>query len=500
VRAIFARLFEAPAEAGGRPVVRVRAPLVAALSAPVAMLEGDQGAAWLEQAGFVRPRQVAGQLWVMRQKAWGPFGWRADGAQRALAGELMEAAAQSPDPVRAVAYLTRLVTTVGDRPWFWRMLSDNLSAARLVAQLCGTSEVLGGIVSREPQVVGRLLSSGSVVARRSAGEVSGALEERLRAALDPGEVMRVVSRFVQEEQLRIGLHELGGAVGIEQTMAQLTWLAEAAVDQVVRLVAGDAGSLCVVALGKLGGRELTFGSDLDLMFVCEGSSQAAVRPVQRLLRELGGISTGGALYEVDTRLRPSGGQGALVVPLEALEAYHTSGHAGLWERQAMLKARPLSGGAALRSGFEAARRRVVFDAALPDDAAAQIAAMREKMREAAGVAELGPDTFDVKSSVGGIVDLEFLVQSAQLVHRVEGRGTLEAMAGLERAGVAGAWRERAHDYVWLRRLEARLRLERLGGSAILRRGECAALARQMGLAGDVGGEALWKLLAALAEL
>jgi [glutamine synthetase] adenylyltransferase / [glutamine synthetase]-adenylyl-L-tyrosine phosphorylase len=493
VRAIFSRLFEAPAEAGGRPVVRVRAPLVAALSAPVAMLEGEQGAAWLEQAGFERPRQVAGQLWVMRQKAWGPFGWRADGAQRALAGELMEAAAQSPDPVRAVAYLTRLVTTVGDRPWFWRMLSDNLSAARLVAQVCGASEILGGIVSREPQVVGRLLSSGSVVERASGEEVSAALEERLRGAKDPGESMQILHRFVQEEQLRIGLHELGGAVGITQTMAQLSWLAEVTVAATVRLVAGaQAPRLCVLALGKLGGGELTFGSDLDLLFVSEGPSQGLVRAVQRVLRELGGISTGGALYEADTRLRPGGRQGSLVVPVDELEAYYTTGHAGLWERQAMLKARPLTGSSALQAEVEAMRRRVVFDAALPEDATAQIVAMRARMRE--GMAELGADAFDVKGSAGGIVDIEFAVQAAQLEHRVEGRGTLAAIEGLIGARAPGAWHDLSLDYVWLRRLEARLRLERLGGSAVLRRESCGALARQMGLVGEDGAQALWALV------
>jgi glutamate-ammonia-ligase adenylyltransferase len=501
VRAIFGRLFEAPAEACGRPVLRVRAPLVAALSAPVEVLEGEQGAAWLEQAGFARPRQVAGQLWVMRRKAWGPFGWRADGAQRALAGELMEAAAQSPDPVRAVAYLTRLVTAVGDRPWFWRLLSDNLSAARLVAQVCGASEVLGGIVAREPQVVVRLLSSGSVVARESAAAMRGALAERLSGALDPGEAMRVIHRFVQEEQLRIGLHELGGAVGIEQTVAQLSWLAEAALLEALAVSAGGEapGELCVVALGKLGGGELTFGSDLDVMCVSEGASQPVVRLAQRLLRELEGISTGGALYEVDTRLRPSGRQGALVVPLDELELYHTSGHAGLWERQAMIKARALTGSAALRERFEEVRRRVVFEQEVPRDVEAQLDRMRARMREAAGVEGLGREVFDVKQSVGGIVDIEFAVQGAQLVRGVEGRGTLEALERLERLdGPESVWRSMGLDYSWLRRVEARLRLERLGGRAVVRRGECAGLARQLGYGEEAGGaEALWARFEAL---
>jgi glutamine synthetase adenylyltransferase len=115
------------------------------------------------------------------------------------------------------------------------------------------------------------------------------------------------------------------------------------------------------------------------------------------------------------------------------------------------------------------------------------------------VAGLGREVFDVKQSVGGIVDIEFAVQGAQLVRGVEGRGTLEALERLERLdGPESVWRSMGLDYSWLRRVEARLRLERLGGRAVVRRGECAGLARQLGYGEEAGGaEALWARFEAL---
>jgi glutamate-ammonia-ligase adenylyltransferase len=186
----------------------------------------------------------------------------------------------------------------------------------------------------------------------------------------------------------------------------------------------------VVGYGKLGGLELGYGSDLDLVFMhdSEGAEQSTdgERPLEnglffaRLARRLGHLlstpTTSGVLYEVDTRLRPSGKGGLLVASLQAFATYQRD-EAWTWEHQALLRARAVAGDPGVREGFEAIRRETLMHAVRRDDLKERVAGMRDRMRRE--LADGGPDRFDIKQDRGGIADIEFLVQYLVLAHAGE---------------------------------------------------------------------------------
>jgi glutamate-ammonia-ligase adenylyltransferase len=515
VSAIFSRLFEDPDDRSPeRPTLREASPLGldVALSFPV---EGAQRAALLvalRRAGFTRPRDALTQLDVLSSKDHGPFSTSSRTPQMARLGRfLLDACAASFDPGRALTFVTRLITTIGPRDWFYSMLADNPHTARLIVHVFGSSPALGAILLREPNVIGQLLSHDTAAPNRPHPALAADLERRLVDARDPGHRRGRLLRFQQEETLRIALHTAGGACHIRDTLAQLSSLAELSLDALMRDVwsevrarlpdpdaapALDDLGFCVVAMGKLGGRELGFGSDLDLFFVYDEEAgvglthEVYARLARRLMRRLSSVGEGGRLYEVDARLRPSGRQGALVVSLDALRDYHSS-LAGLWERQALIKARALTGAPNLRARFDALRREVAFARPLPDTLRAQLATMRRRMRSAAN---LGPG-FDVKRSPGGIIDVEFTTQLIQLElggvlddPALRSPSTERALRALARSDRARSrypeldFSALARDYLALRRLEAGLTIVGEPHQSTLPSAEAerAALARLLG--------------------
>jgi glutamate-ammonia-ligase adenylyltransferase len=182
----------------------------------------------------------------------------------------------------------------------------------------------------------------------------------------------------------------------------------------------------LLALGRLGGRELSYHSDLDLVLVYEGDAddsraeadnrQAFSDLARRVIRAAGGHGPHGRLYAVDMRLRPTGGSGSLAVPLAEFERYYAGGGAQVWERQALTKARVVVGEAAFRTAVEAAARRAAFEQPNGPQLAADVRAMRERIEAGHGR--------DLKRGLGGIVDVEFVVQLLQLRHAA-GRPALQ---------------------------------------------------------------------------
>jgi glutamate-ammonia-ligase adenylyltransferase len=253
-------------------------------------------------------------------------------------------------------------------------------------------------------------------------------------------------------------------------------------------------------MGKLGGRELGYHSDLDVIFVHDAGDPAwwrertvpgelFTRIAQRTISVLQTPTAEGVAYRIDTRLRPSGNQGALVTSLEAFEAYHRTS-AALWERQALVKARVVSGPPDLRERLEAAIAGFVYGRGLTGEEAAALREMRARIAEERGAHRSGE--VNIKTDPGGLVDVEFAVQMLQLRHghaepRVRRRGTRRALDALAACGLLDAESARALRDGWdfLRALEGRLRIERdqpveafAADPATL-----ASLAQRMGFAG-----------------
>jgi glutamate-ammonia-ligase adenylyltransferase len=312
--------------------------------------------------------------------------------------------------------------------------------------------------------------------------------------------------------LRIAIHDIAGAIPLASVAAQLSALAEVLLERALALAEEEAAAkgrlpperLCVIAMGKLGGRELGYHSDLDLVFLYrdpKGTERQGdhARLAQRLMSFLQMPLREGLLYKIDTRLRPSGNQGALVTTASGFLRYHTGGGDGaapvrsqLWERQALLRARFVAGDATL---FEDVRERVFAAAAYdrPGDVAALAAEIR-RMRERIE-AEIGKESTrgpNPKAGRGGLIDVEFAAQFLQLAHGhahpgVRTPSTPAALAALREEGLLreSQFEALARGYEFLRRLELRLRIVHDFTVDHLPHGRALQqLARRLGYLGD----------------
>jgi glutamate-ammonia-ligase adenylyltransferase len=231
-------------------------------------------------------------------------------------------------------------------------------------------------------------------------------------------------------------------------------------------------------MGKLGGDELNYNSDLDIVFLYDAGDEGwwsvhvpglapheyMARVAQRTISALQTPTQEGIAYKIDTRLRPSGNQGALVSSLASFEHYHATS-AALWERQALAKARVVTGPPTLRARIAAAIDHVVYGRGLGDDEVADMAAMRGRIADERGADDAGD--VNIKTDWGGLVDVEFVVQMLQLRHghdrpRLRVRSTRDGLAALVAEGLLAEADGRAliEGYGFLRAVEGRMRIER----------------------------------------
>ena len=244
-------------------------------------------------------------------------------------------------------------------------------------------------------------------------------------------------QFQQGQMLRVAAAEISGALPLMRVSDHLSWIAEATLVQALECsrqdmverhgeLPPDAG-LAIVAYGKLGGIELNYGSDLDLVFLHRGQgesdgrrsldvTQYAIRWVQRLIHWVTTQTGAGRAYEIDTRLRPSGRSGLLVTSIQAFENYQQT-QAWTWEHQALCRARVVAGDPALAEAFTAIRRETLSRPRDVDALRSAVVDMRERLRKEWLRPE--PGIFDLKQSPGGMMDLEFLVQYLLLRHAPE---------------------------------------------------------------------------------
>jgi [glutamine synthetase] adenylyltransferase / [glutamine synthetase]-adenylyl-L-tyrosine phosphorylase len=261
----------------------------------------------------------------------------------------------------------------------------------------------------------------------------------------------------------------------------------------------------VLGMGKLGRRALSYNADLDLIFVYDGTTDAAsgisvheyiTKLAQRLLVVLQLTTREGYVYRIDTRLRPSGSHGPLVTSLQAFREYHRTASA-LWERQALISARGTVGDGALIAEVESVTEGFVYGRGLGDEDVAEIARMRTRMEQE--LARESAGRWDLKTGRGGLVDVEFVTEMLQLRHghdhpRVRRRRTEDALDALREEGLLA---ERHHGvlldgYRFLRRVESRLRIEQDQAVHALDPGDrkLAALARRLGYDGPDAAERL----------
>lgn len=366
---------------------------------------------------------------------------------------IMQQALERTEPSETLVRCLALVRSVAGRSGYLQVLGDQPAALARLVKLFSESRWLANFVLRQPMVIDELLiGPGAVLYPDSEAVRTNVLEqlERLRDA-DLEVQMDSLRHYRQSREMRLACARLDGTLTLMQVSDQLSWLAEALIEVVLELVwaplaarhgkprccpnsdeptCSRATSLGIVAYGKLGGLELGFGSDLDLVFLhdsCGGSQQTDgeksidnsmfyARLAQKFVHFMSTATPAGVLYEIDLRLRPNGSSGVLVTGMEAFGNYQR-GDAWTWEHQALMRARMVLGSESLRQQFEQTRLGVLAQRRSASELREAVASMRERMRVSLGSNK--SDSMHLKQDAGGVADIEFIVQYLVLAHSAE---------------------------------------------------------------------------------
>lgn len=408
----------------------------------------------------------------------------------AIAPKLLQTIGATPDPDSTLVDLSKVSDSLGGKGVLWELFSFNPPSLQLYVRLCGATPYLSGILTSNPGMLDELMDSLVLDKLPKFAGLERTLEDLLRGAED---VEPILHGFKNSLHLRVGVRDILGKEDIRNTHQALSDIAEVCVKAIAareydKLAAkygtptmppgdreGQACELIILAMGKLGGREPNYHSDLDVVFLYEadGVTRQPLRSRseltttnqhffsqlgQRIIKVINQWGPHGRLYEVDARLRPTGKSGSLAMALDEFARYFASGAGQLWERQALCKARPICGSARGCRATMQVVRRIIVDAAWQPACVEQMRAMRRKLEETASPRNL-------KRGPGGTVDVEFVVQMLQLKHAAEVPemlvpGTLDAIDALLDAHLLGEEAAAAleQSYRFLRRVEARLRL------------------------------------------
>lgn len=407
---------------------------------------------------------------------------------------VVEALAAAADPDLAVRSLRRLADAEG-ADLLQRLRTHAGLRGRLLA-LLGASAALGEHLARHSADASLLDDDSLLTSRPSAY----GLRRALLAAVAGGgaEGLRLAFR---RQQLLLAARDLTGQLLLDDVAAELADLAAAALEGALAVAAGELGPghapvrLAILGLGKCGGHELNYASDVDVVFVAEaadGAEAAALRTATRLAETVMAIcgqgGPDGAMFPVDAALRPEGRAGPLVRTLASHRAYYER-WARTWEFQALLKARPVAGDIELGDRWCAEVAPLVWSAAGRDSFVADVQAMRRRVERSLPAAEADRQ---LKLGPGGLRDVEFAVQLLQMVHgRVDetlrSGSTLLALQALRDGGYVGRAdaHQLAESYRWLRLVEHRLQLQRLRRTHTVPRDPSGArwLARAVGYRG-----------------
>ena len=414
-----------------------------------------------------------------------------------LAPTRLEEAIASPNPDRALDRFRDL--SLRASTGLETMLHEDRQLLTILAALFGTSERLSRHLLTHPATWPNLLS-GPGDPRPDPVEWQARLPTRL-AGCDYEEALREMRRFQAEEILRIGFHDVAGSLAHEEVSAQLGRLAEACLAQAVNRVATELearlgrpdAELTILVLGSCGAREMRYGSDLELVFLYQhgGTTSAGIdyqdwfgRLAQRLIGALGALLEEGRLYNVDTRLRPSGSQGLLVTTYQAFEDYHHE-FAAPWERMALLRARPafVLPGTGAPSDFANRLETIAYRTPPNDDVLrADLLHLRQRIEsERAGDPA---ESLHLRFAPGGLTDLEFLAAWGQLRNGESDPAlrTTHPPAALQRMADRGELAaDLLDDYCFLQRAGLRLRLIRDQHDDRLQPEDRSPLARSLGI-------------------
>jgi len=331
---------------------------------------------------------------------------------------LARAAQATPDPDATLARGVDLVEAIASRAAYLALLAEHPEALERVARIIGASSWAAEYVTRHPLLLDELLDDRVLYGPLDFDFFSNGLNQQLAAAREDTERrMNILREMHQAQVFHLLAQDLAGALTVEKLADHLSALADlmlqACIDELWRDLRGrhrDTPRFAVIGYGKLGGKELGYASDLDIIFLYDDDDERApevyARLAQRLNTWLSSRTSSGMLFETDLELRPSGASGLLVSSIAAFERYQNES-AWVWEHQALTRARCCAGDGAVGEKFEAIRQRILTRKRDREALKSEILSMREKLHAA------HPNTsglFDVKHDAGGMIDIEFAVQ------------------------------------------------------------------------------------------
>ena len=415
----------------------------------------------LESMGMADAQQVGRQLQQF-QNASQLKSMTSTGRQRLdmLMPALLELLTEQSDPATVFKRVLVLLQSVLRRSVYLSLLNEYPNALKQLVDLCGASPWIANLLGRYPVLLDELLDSRNLYRVISKQDLKQELEVLLLQVEDDEEQqIERLRKFKQAQVLKTAAMDIAGVIDVFEVSEQLSNIGETLLEQVMSLawnwmLAKHGKPVCVidgetcyptmgiVAYGKMGGRELGYGSDLDLVFLhdSQGEQQQTdgertldnssffARLAQRIIHLLSVQTANGRLYETDMRLRPDGNAGLLVSGVKSYEIYQQE-KAWTWEHQALIRARMVCSSTHLKAEFDRIRNSILIQQRDDLSLAADVVEMRLKMRQALGSsAQSGSETFHLKQDAGGLVDIEFIAQYGVLLKSSECEGMTEHTA------------------------------------------------------------------------
>ncbi len=420
-------------------------------------------------------------------------------ARAALAAcfpHLLTALATAASPDGALISFERFARATTTPRELFDFLRENPRMIEMLVMLFSGSQFLTEILLRNPEYFQRFAERRELAQPKTVAQLYAEAYQALAPFTELDDQLNALRRFQRWELLRIGASDFFALFDLPTVTSQLSRLADALIQVCLTLAAWRSATplagFAVIALGKLGGEELNYSSDIDLLFLARDDASAFARLGQQLIDSLARMTPQGFLYRVDMRLRPWGGVGALVSSFDGYVTYMQR-QARLWEKQALLKARLVAGDEALGRDFLTAVEPLMFT-----DAADVVRANvhRMKQRTESYLQQRGRHWGEVKLGEGSIRDAEFVVQYLQLAQgaqhpQIRSRTTLEALSHLLNASFLTVqdYRILADGYVFLRAVEHYLQLMHYRQTSTLpqKPAELAHFARRLGFTGPDAG-------------
>ena len=441
----------------------------------------------LREHGFREAARVLAAIWRL---------YEGELQRRNLArifGHLIRGCEKSADPDRALVNFERLVAALPNRNIFYHYLHESPDRLDLLIKVFAHSQALADTLTRNAEHFHFLIAPQTLEKPREKAWLAAVLTRLLLPIRVPAQKYDVIRRFRRRETLRIGARDLIGRATVEETTLELSNLADVclqAVFEIAHEIVGQALRLpgirpndcgqdarptkqfVIIGMGKLGGQELNYSSDVDVIFIYgeEGNltptltnHQFFTKLAEEIIRAVGAASAEGNIFRIDLRLRPEGKSGPLVRSLDSCENYYAE-FGETWERMALIKARPVAGDEKLGAEFIEMVQPFVYARHAGENVIQQMAVLKKRIEEE--VVREGRLTRHVKLGIGGIREIEFIVQSFQVLRgarllQLRDRSTLHSLAALvkTRTLTESEAAKLADAYRFLRNVEHRLQME-----------------------------------------